>query len=113
HRGDDGAQLGRCTVSRRRQLCAAEPRADVDGLLGVLRANLGKADAFITTAEDLIERSWGCENDDGDESDDGGDSIMRRRNHVEYLVEAAKMAVRAAAYTGEELEDLARRRTGS
>ena len=97
-------------MTRRRQLSPAAPCANVDGLLCVLRDNLGKADAFISTAEELIERSWDGE---GEEGGDGDDSVMRRRNHVEHLVESAKLAVRAAAYTGQELEERAQRRRGA
>lgn len=97
-------------MTRRRQLNQAAPCVEVDGLLCVLRDNLGKADAFITCAEELIVRSWG---DGGDEGGDRDDSVLRRRNHVEHLVESAKLAVRAAGYTGEELEALAQRRRGT
>ena len=90
-----------------RRLGSGTSRPDLDGELYVLRDNLGKADAFITAAEELIERSW---SDDGDESDDGDDGLMRRRNHVEHLVESAKLAVRAATYTSAEL---AKRRRGA
>ena len=98
-------------MTRRRQLPPAASGADADGLLCVLRDNLGKADAFITTAEDLIERSWG--GDGGDDLDDDDDSVSRRRNHVAHLVESAKLAVRAAAYTGQELEQRDQRRRGA
>ena len=72
---------------------------DVDQLLCVLRDNLRRADTFVSTAEELVERSWGDEARSEDE--DGG--VQRRRNHVEYLVEAAKLAVRAAIYTGDQI----------
>lgn len=72
---------------------------DLDGLLYLLRDNLRRADAFITTAEQLIEQPG---SDADDEGDDGG--IMRYRMRIEYLVEAAKMAVRAANYTGESID---------
>jgi hypothetical protein len=97
-------------VSRRRQLGPAVPSTDLNGALHVLRDNLAKADAFITAAEPLIEQSWG---DSGDEGDEDDDSVLRRRLHAEHLVESAKLAVRAAAYTGQDLEALAKRWRGA
>ena len=39
--------------------------------------------------------------------------VLRRRNQVEYLVEAARLSVRAAIRTGEELDvERRRHRTG-
>ena len=70
-------------------------RDDLDGTLDVMRDNLGRADAFITAAEDLIERPW-----EGSEDDD---SLGRHRNHVAHLVESAKLAVRAAIYAGDHV----------
>lgn len=66
----------------------------LDDLFGLLKDNLGKADAFITSAEYQLEQA-----PSGDEDEDS-----RRRSHVEHLVEAAKFAVRAAAYTTEEID---------
>jgi hypothetical protein len=66
----------------------------LDDLFGLLRDNLGKADAFITSAEYQLEQA-----PSDDEDDD-----QRRRSHVEHLVESAKFAVRAAAYTTEEID---------
>jgi hypothetical protein len=74
--------------------------------LHVLRGNLGKADASITVAEDLIEQCWDGSGDAGDDDN----NVTRRRNQVAHLVESAKLAVRAAAYAG---EDLANRRQGA
>jgi hypothetical protein len=90
-------------VTRRQQLGPA--RADVDDLFCVLRDNLGKADAFISTAEELIERP---QSPGGEEESD--DDVVRCRNHIEYLVEAAKISVRAAAYTVGEIEKITQRR---
>ena len=90
----------------RRRLGSGESRFDVDGTLCVLRDNLGKADAFITVAEDLIEQCWDGSGDEGDDDN----SATRRRNQVAHLVESAKLAVRAAAYAGEAI---ASRRRGA
>jgi hypothetical protein len=75
---------------------------DLDDTLYVVRDNLGKADAYITAAEDLIERPQGGDGDD-DADDDGEDEPGRRQNHVEHLVESAKLAVRAAIYAGDQM----------
>jgi hypothetical protein len=87
-------------MTRRRELSVSVLCADADGLLSVLRDNLGKADAFITAAEELIGRPGGGieSGDDDDEAD-----LRRRRNHLAHLLDSAKMAVRAAAYGGEQL----------
>ena len=85
-------------MSRRRQLGPTVACTDLDDLLGALRDNLGRADAFITTAEELIERPRSIGGDE--ESDDG---ILRRRSHIAHLVDAAKLAVRAAAYASSEI----------
>jgi len=90
----------------RRHLGSGEPRFDLDGTLDVLRDNLGKADAFITVAENLIEQCWDGSGDEGDDDN----SVSRRRNRVAHLVESAKLAVRAAAYAGEAI---ASRRRGA
>lgn len=90
----------------RRRLGSGEPRFDLEHMFYVLRDNLGRADAFITVAEDLIEQCWDGSGDDGDDDN----SVMRRRNQVAHLVESAKLAVRAAANVGEAL---ANRRRGA
>jgi hypothetical protein len=91
-------------VTRRRQLAAgAAPCDDIDDLFGLLRDNFGKADAFMTSAEYQMEQA-----PSGDEDED-----LRRRSHVEHLVEAGELAVRSAAYTTGELEDRVRRRQGA
>jgi hypothetical protein len=79
----------------RKLLGPTAPTFDVTGTLYVLRDNLAKADAFITAAEELIERS-----DDGGEDNEG-----RRRNHVAHLVESAKLAVREAIRAGGQLDE--------
>jgi hypothetical protein len=76
------------------------PEFDFDGTLDVLRDNLGRADAMLVTADELIVQLWSGEG--------GGECLTRRRNHVSYLMEAARLAVRAAMYAGDEL-DLHRR----
>jgi len=91
-------------VIRRRQLAAgAAPCDDIDGLFCRLRDKLGKADAFITSAEYQMEQA-----PSGNEDED-----LRRRNHVEHLVEAGKLAVWAAGYTSGEIENRVRRRRGA
>ena len=72
----------------------------LDDLHALLKDNLGKADAFITSAERQLEEA-----PSGDKEEDD-----RRRLHVEHLVEATKYAVRAAGYTAEEIYN---RRSGS
>lgn len=76
------------------------PTFDYDGTLDVLRDNVGRADAMLSTADDLIVQLWSSEGDSL--------SLTRRRNHVSYLMEAARIAVRAAMHAGDEL-DLHRR----
>jgi hypothetical protein len=87
--------------NRRAALPEPEPLPDVDHLIHVLRDNLRRADAFITTAEEKLEQSWSDEIDDDSEDEDGG--ILRHRMRVEYLIEAGKHAVRAAGYTSDQL----------
>ena len=73
------------------------PTFDYDGVLAVLRDNVGRADAMIVTADELIVQLWSG----------GGtsiDSLTRRRNHVSYLLETARIAVRAAMKAGDELD---------
>ncbi len=91
-------------MNRRRQLAApAAPCDDIDELFCALRDKLGKADAFMTSAEYQMEQA-----PSGDEDED-----LRRRSHVEHLVEAGKLAVRAAVSTSGEIEDRVRRRRGA
>jgi hypothetical protein len=66
-------------------------------MIGVLRDHLGKADAYISAVEELIEQAVL----DGDDDDD----VTRRRNHVAHLIESTKLAVRAAIYLGDELDN--------
>ncbi|HEX8107270.1 MAG TPA: hypothetical protein VF516_06045 [Kofleriaceae bacterium] len=77
------------------------PPADLDDLFCLLRDNLGKAEAFISSAEYQMEQA-----PSGDNEED-----QRRQSNVEHLVEAGKFAVRAATYTTQEIEAaLARQR---
>ena len=82
-----------------------EPDDEVDHLICVLRDQLRRTDAFVTSAEKELVESWGVGGDDGGEGEyeDDDDGIQRRRMRVEYLVEAGKLAVREAQYTGEQL----------
>jgi hypothetical protein len=83
--------------SNPRQRLSKPPTPDnftLDDLLGLLTDNLGKAHAFISSAEYQLEQP-----PSGDEEED-----LRRRSDVEHLVEAGKLAVRAAAYTTEEID---------
>lgn len=90
-------------MNRRRQLAApATPCDDIDDLFCSLRDKLEKADAFMTSAEYQMEQA-----PSGDEDED-----LRRRSHVEHLVEAGKLAVRAAVSTSGEIEDRVRRWRG-
>jgi hypothetical protein len=73
---------------------------DLDNLVHLLRDNLGKADAFISSAEHQLEQA-----PSGDEDDD-----RRRQLHIEHLVESGKLAVRAAVYTAEQID---RHRSGA
>lgn len=73
------------------------PTFDYDGVLAVLRDNLGRADAMVTQADELIVQLWSGESG-------SSDSLTRRKNHVSYLLEAARLAVRAAMYAGDELD---------
>jgi len=75
---------------------------DLGDTLYLVRDNLGKADAFITAMEALIEESWGGVGDD-DADDRGDDEPGRRRNNVAHLVESAKLAVRAAIDAGDQM----------
>jgi hypothetical protein len=83
---------------------------DLDNLIHILRDNLGKADAFITAAERLIEESGISGDDDPADEDETGDSALRRRSRAEHLIESAKLTVQAAIYTTEEID---RRRSGA
>jgi hypothetical protein len=97
--GDLGC--GNASAVHHRQLGPGRLRLDLDDALQRLRDKLGKADTFITCVEELIELSWDTDEGESGESDY---SVVRRRNRVAHLIEAAKLAVRAAASAGEELD---------
>ena len=78
------------------------PTFDYVGTLAVLRDSLGRADTMIVTADELIVQLW------SGGGTGNGDSLTRRKNHVSYLLEAARLAVRDAMKAGDEL-DLHRR----
>lgn len=82
--------------------------AEINDLIYLMRDNLGKADAFITAAEREIEESWRTDDDPAAE-DETGESGLRRRSRIEHLIEAGKLAVRAAGYTTEEIDTQIRR----
>ncbi len=88
-------------LTKRAKPSKPAPTFDFDGTLDVLRDNLGRADTMITEADELIVQVWSSERG-------GSESLTRRRNHVSYLMEAARLAVRAAMHAGDEL-DLHRR----
>jgi hypothetical protein len=91
-------------VTRRRQLAApAAPCDDLDDLFGVLKDSLGKAHAFIRSAEYQMEQA-----PSGDDEEE-----LCRQSDVEHLVEAGKLAVRAAANTSREIENRVRRGRGA
>jgi hypothetical protein len=91
------ARLPKRPTPDNRRTALPPPAFDLDGTLDVLRDNLGRADTMLVTADELIVQLW---------SGEGGssDGLTRRRNHVSYLMEAARLAVRAAMYAGDEIE---------
>jgi hypothetical protein len=95
------ARLPKRPTPDNRRAALPPPAFDHDGTLDVLRDNLGRADAMLVTADELIVQLWSGEGG-------GSDGLTRRRNHVSYLMETARLAVRAAMYAGDEL-DLHRR----
>ena len=87
---------------------AVEPRFDRDHTFYMLRDNMAKADAFLTSLVSLLEvraaESMRVDGDViGDEHDDRGDKYLRLRNHLVHLLEAAGLAVRVAIHHGNKL----------
>ena len=103
--------------NRRTVLPEPAPAPEVDHLIHVLRDNLRRADAFVSTAERQIEESWHDDDrDEDDEDEDEGDeedTVLRHRLRVEYLVEAGKLAVRAALYTTGQIDAALARKRGA
>jgi hypothetical protein len=85
-------------------------------MLAVLRDEVARTDAMLVIADEMIPGLWGDRaggdpgGDNGNDpgNDPGGDNghlaLTRRRNHVSYLMEAARIAVRAAMHAGDELD---------
>ncbi len=86
----------------RTRLPKRPPQDNLDDLLDLFRDHVNRADAFLTAAEDLIERPSRGEDEPVDEDDDHHPG--RRRNHVAHLLDAAKLAVRAAVYASAEID---------
>ena len=120
HRNPRASVSKRPTPSNRRRpelpapAPAPEPDDEVDHLLCVLRDQLRRTDAFVTSAEKELLVSWGVGGDDSGEDDEADDDgVQRRRMRVEYLVEAGKFAVRAALYTTEQIDAAITRKRGA
>jgi hypothetical protein len=97
HRNPRARLPKRPTPDNRRAASPPPPAFNLDGVLAVLRDDLGRADAMLVTADELIVQVWSGEGGNGD-------TLARRRNHVSYLMEAARLAVRAAMRAGDEIE---------
>jgi hypothetical protein len=99
HRNPRARLPKRPTPDNRRAASPPPPAFDLDGTLAVLRDDLGRADTMLVTADELIVQVWSGESEGGN-----GDTLTRRRNHVSYLMEAARLAVRAAMRAGDEID---------
>jgi hypothetical protein len=97
HRNPRARLPKRPTPDNRRAASPSSPAFDLDGVLAVLRDELGRADAMLVTADELIVQVWSGESGNGD-------TLTRRRNHVSYLMEAARLAVRSAMRAGDEID---------
>lgn len=86
----------------RTRLPKRPPQDNLDDLLDLFRDHVARADAFLTAAEDLIERPTRSADEPIDE--DADDYPGRRRNHVAHLLDATKLAVRAAVYACAEID---------
>lgn len=72
---------------------------DLDPTLYVTTDGLGRADAFITAAERLIEdHGFGVEGADEDGEHDEDHDPGRLRNNLAHLIESTKLAIREAQY---------------
>ena len=82
-----------------------EPNSDdeVGNLVYVLRDQLRRTDAFVTSAERELVEAWRLGGDPGDEEDEDG-GTQRRRMRVEYLVEAGRLSVREAQDTTDQID---------
>ena len=70
------------------------PTVDVAGALDLLREIIGRTDALVGAAEDLLEQEpWG--------DDDAGDG--RRAERLAHLLGAAREAARAAVTAGGQM----------
>jgi hypothetical protein len=74
------------------------PTFDYDGTLDVLRDNIARVDAMVVAADELIVQLWSSA------TGNGSLTLTRRRNHVSYYMESARLAVRAAMHAGDELD---------
>ena len=86
----------------RTRLPKRPPQDNLDDLFDLFRDHVARADAFLTAAEDLIERPSRSADEKIDE--DADDHPGRRRNHAAHLLGAAKLAVRAAVFTSAEID---------
>jgi hypothetical protein len=98
HRNPRARLPKRPTPDNRRAASPSPPAFDLAGVLAMLRDDLGRADTMLVTADELIVQVW------SGEGGGNGDTLTRRRNHVSYLLEAARLAVRAAMRAGDEIE---------
>jgi hypothetical protein len=96
---------------KRRELAAA--RIDLEGMLYALRDNLGLADALVCAVEALIEQfPLEVSNEPGDD-EDGHDGRRDRWNHLAHLVDATKIAVKAAKFAWNEIDlEISKRAAG-
>lgn len=97
HRNPRARLPKRPSPDNRRAASPPPPAFDLHGTLAVLRDDLGRADTMLVTADELIVQVWSGEGGNGD-------TLTRRRNHVSYLLEAARLAVRAAMRAGDEID---------
>ncbi len=97
HRNPRARLPKRPTPDNGRAASPPQPAFDLHGTLAVLRDDLGRADTMLVTADELIVQVWSGDPDDSL-------TLTRRRNHISYLMEAARLAVRAAMRAGDEID---------